>query len=298
MLETAFNRAQVRGHSLEQALLSVGESRKGYYANETYSGAPPSRAEVEDFKRNILAPVLAGSDVSSAAGLGPMTGNASGSVAAHQVGRHTPGYGIRAAGHQTEFLFNEEHKDLRNGPWLPRLDEGTATQAAQQAVAAIPNGVFPTNPMTAMTGGVKASDAVRMYGTNEFGKSGSGRGRRIYNPVPLERPTGNSASNLSLLAALLLSLGLDPTQVARFIQVLQDPAFQNWLGNRQVTPQLMKEYLNTDSEKFADLRAALGRALDTLSALSLGSAEAEVRTRPRGGPVVHLLRMHRTSNGR
>jgi hypothetical protein len=298
MLETAFNRAQVRGHSLEQALLSVGESRKGYYATETYGGAPPSRAEVEDFKRNVLAPVLAGSDVSSAAGLGPMTGNASGSVAEHQIGRRTPGYGIRAAGHQTEFLFNEEHKDLKNGPWLPRLNEATAAQAAQQAVAAIPNGVFPTNPMSAITGGVQASDAARLYGSNEIGKSGAARGKRIYNPIPLERPIGNSASNLNLLAALLESLGLSPAQVARFIQLLQDPAFQNWLGNRPVTPQLMKAYLNTDPGKFADLRADLGRALDTLSALSLGSADAAVRTRARANPVVQLFRLHRSNNGR
>ena len=75
-LETAFNRAQARGHSLREALLSVGESRKGYYATDTYR-RPATSQETEWFTKNILGPVLAGSDKSTER-LGFMaTGNAS-----------------------------------------------------------------------------------------------------------------------------------------------------------------------------------------------------------------------------
>src|SRR5262249_37711613 len=87
--ETLFNRVAVRdparraegkgGHTLAEGLLSVRESGRGYYAGDTYRQPPPSAAEVEAFKRNVLAPVLAGSNVSDR-GQGPMTGNASGSV--------------------------------------------------------------------------------------------------------------------------------------------------------------------------------------------------------------------------
>ena len=56
-LETAFNRAMARGHSLAQALLSTSEDRiRGYYQggpNGTYS-RPVTTTEFEDFKKNIL----------------------------------------------------------------------------------------------------------------------------------------------------------------------------------------------------------------------------------------------------
>src|SRR5205823_6762015 len=64
-LETAFNRAMARGHSLAQALWSTSEDRKrGYYQggrNGTYS-RPVTTAEFEDFKKNILSDLLAGSN--------------------------------------------------------------------------------------------------------------------------------------------------------------------------------------------------------------------------------------------
>jgi hypothetical protein len=49
------------GSSLETALLTV-RNRGGYYASNTYRGTP-SAAQVEQFKRDVLDPVLAGSDL-------------------------------------------------------------------------------------------------------------------------------------------------------------------------------------------------------------------------------------------
>jgi Phage tail lysozyme len=118
-LETAFNRAQARGHSLSQALLSVAEDpKRGYYARDTYH--PVSKEDVAKFKRDVLAPVMAGSNQSDV-GYGPMTGNASGSVAAHQFARGTPGY--KLPGGDTYF---------REGPFthpFPRLPT-TPTETA------------------------------------------------------------------------------------------------------------------------------------------------------------------------
>ncbi len=116
-LETAFNRAQTRGHSLNQALLSVSEDkRRGYYARDTYRQSNrPNQAQLNDFKKNVLDPVLKGSNMSDN-GHGPMTGNASGKVAQHQFQRGTPGY--KMAGGDTYF---------REGPFrnpFPALGDG------------------------------------------------------------------------------------------------------------------------------------------------------------------------------
>lgn len=92
-LETAFNRAQARGQSLAHVLLSVKEDpADGYYATDTYcSRAHPSDEEVLIFQKAVLDPVLRGSNLSDV-GFGPMTGNASANVAAHQFAQGTPGY--------------------------------------------------------------------------------------------------------------------------------------------------------------------------------------------------------------
>ena len=59
MVETVFNRSQMRGHDLEQGLLSVAEnSRLGYYAADTYGhGGAYSR---DEFIEKVLNPVIAG----------------------------------------------------------------------------------------------------------------------------------------------------------------------------------------------------------------------------------------------
>jgi hypothetical protein len=96
-LETAFNRAQARGQTLEHVLLSVKESPgDGYYAIDTYrAAAEPTSEEVETFKKTVLAQVMHGSNLSDI-GYGPMTGNASANVAAHQFAKGDPGYQLRA----------------------------------------------------------------------------------------------------------------------------------------------------------------------------------------------------------
>ena len=96
-LETAFNRAQARGQTLAHVLLSVKESpADGYYAVDTYCAeAEPSPEEVETFTKTVLAAVLHGSNLSDV-GYGPMTGNASANVAAHQFAKGDPGYQLQA----------------------------------------------------------------------------------------------------------------------------------------------------------------------------------------------------------
>jgi hypothetical protein len=96
-LETAFNRAQARGQTLAHVLLSIKESPSdGYYAVETYcAAAEPTPDEVEAFKNAVLTAVLNGSNLSDI-GYGPMTGNASADVAAHQFAKGDPGYQLQA----------------------------------------------------------------------------------------------------------------------------------------------------------------------------------------------------------
>jgi hypothetical protein len=96
-LETAFNRAQARGQTLAHVLLSVKESPSdGYYAVDTYcAAAEPTPEEVETFKKTVLTAVLNGSNLSDV-GYGPMTGNASADVAAHQFAKGDPGYQLQA----------------------------------------------------------------------------------------------------------------------------------------------------------------------------------------------------------
>jgi hypothetical protein len=126
-LETAFNRAQMRGHSLDQALLSVSEDpRRGYYAGLNAPGGgtygPRSNVspqELEEFKRDILGPVLAGSNLSDT-GQGPMTGNASAGVARNQIAHGTPYQNWGGQG--GDVLFREG--PLRD---LPRLPAGTSS---------------------------------------------------------------------------------------------------------------------------------------------------------------------------
>jgi hypothetical protein len=96
-LETAFNRAQARGQTLAHVLLSVKESPSdGYYAVETYcAAAEPSQDDVDTFKKTVLTAVVHGSNLSDV-GYGPMTGNASANVAAHQFAKGDPGYQLQA----------------------------------------------------------------------------------------------------------------------------------------------------------------------------------------------------------
>jgi hypothetical protein len=93
-LETAFNRAMARGHSVAQALLSVSEDpKRGYYAggaNGTYS-RPVTPAEFEDFKKTILLELLAGSNKSQELLGFIATGNASPPVSTAQFARGTQG---------------------------------------------------------------------------------------------------------------------------------------------------------------------------------------------------------------
>jgi hypothetical protein len=110
-LETAFNRAMARGHSLAQALLSTSEDRvRGYYQggpNGTYS-RPATAAEFEDFKKNFLPALLAGSNKSEELLNFIATGNASPPTSTEQFRRGTQGGDLPTAvpGHP-ESYFHE-----------------------------------------------------------------------------------------------------------------------------------------------------------------------------------------------
>jgi hypothetical protein len=185
-----------------------------------------------------------------------MTGNASADVAAHQRARGTPGFGIRAAGGQTEYLFNEEHKDLQNGPWLPKLNQETALAAAKQAQSAIPGGAYPVGPSGEMTGGLSRDDARSTYGTNEIGTHGNARGRRTYNPVPLDTPQMRSSAGASPLRRSLAGMGLSQAQIDWLVNALGgDASFLAWLNGQTPSEELMQQYL---SQNPAALESMLG----------------------------------------
>lgn len=109
--ETAFNRAQARGHSLARALWSKSDnSQLGYYqggANGTYS-RPVTAAEFEDFQKNFLPALVAGSNRSEALLHFIATGNASPPVSTEQYALGTQGGDLPSAiPHHPESYFLE-----------------------------------------------------------------------------------------------------------------------------------------------------------------------------------------------
>lgn len=132
-LETAFNRAQARGQSLAHALLSVTEDpNAGYYAGVdapaggTYGpAATPTPQEISTFAKEVLFPVIAGSNLSDV-GYGPMTGNASGKVAKHELEKGMPGYHL--AGGDSYF---------REGPFLYPFPELSPTAQAALGLGSV-----------------------------------------------------------------------------------------------------------------------------------------------------------------
>ena len=127
-LETAFNRAMARGHSLAQALLSTSEDRiRGYYQggpNGTYS-RPVTTTEFEDFKKNILPELLAGSNKSEELLGFIATGNASPPTSTEQFRRGTQGGDLPTAlpGHPESYFheppFRFPFKRLQGGESIP-----------------------------------------------------------------------------------------------------------------------------------------------------------------------------------
>jgi hypothetical protein len=83
-LETIFNRAAARGQSLAQVTrMYTGQGSAGYYPPATFSGGRiKNDAEYAKFQKDIMTPVLGGSDESTRLLGFPATGNASGGVAA------------------------------------------------------------------------------------------------------------------------------------------------------------------------------------------------------------------------
>jgi hypothetical protein len=113
-LETAFNRAMTRGHSLAQALWSTSEAgSRGYYqggSNGTYS-RPVTTAEFDDFKKNILSEILSGSKKSEELLGFVATGNASPPVSTKQFNKGMQGGNLPTA------LLNHPESYFFEGPF-------------------------------------------------------------------------------------------------------------------------------------------------------------------------------------
>ena len=86
-LEAIFNRAAARGQTLGQVTQQyTGPGSAGYYPATTFAnGAARGPQESQDFQRDIMTPVLRGSDVGGQALGFPPTGNASGGVASRGI---------------------------------------------------------------------------------------------------------------------------------------------------------------------------------------------------------------------
>jgi hypothetical protein len=142
-LETAFNRAMARGHSLAQALLSTSEdSVRGYYQggpNGTYS-RPVTDAEFDDFKKNFLPELLAGSSKSEALLGFVATGNASPPTSTEQFRRGTQGGNLPTAmpGHPESYFheppFRFPFKRLQGGESIT-LAVGSSSSGSTQLSA-------------------------------------------------------------------------------------------------------------------------------------------------------------------
>jgi hypothetical protein len=141
-LETAMNRALVRGHSLEQGLWDVGQhGNKGYYPPQTFSRGGYDH----DTYTGDLNAVLGGSNYGGKY-LPPgqlVTGNASGDVAAHQFQKGTPGFTL-PTGSGPESYFNEDRK--RSDAIAGLLTPSGAPPSTPVSVPA------PSNPVMAFLG--------------------------------------------------------------------------------------------------------------------------------------------------
>ncbi len=123
-LETPFNRAMARGHSLQQALWSTSEAgNRGYYQggpNGTYS-RPVTAAEFVDFKQNFLPKIVAGSNECQTLCGFVATGNASPPTSTAQYAKGTLGHDLPSGmpGHPESYFaeppFKFPFKRLKGG---------------------------------------------------------------------------------------------------------------------------------------------------------------------------------------
>jgi hypothetical protein len=146
-LETVFNRAMARGHSLEKALLSTSEDpRLGYYQggpNGTYS-RPVTAAEFEDFKKTILPELLAGSNKSEELLGFIATGNASPPVSTEQKRRGIRGGDLptgmpeHPVSYFKEGPFRFPFKRFQRGESLPIPSEPSSSAVTESSHAGEP----------------------------------------------------------------------------------------------------------------------------------------------------------------
>jgi hypothetical protein len=155
-LETAFNRAIARGHSLAQALWSTSEAgNRGYYQggpNGTYS-RPVTVAEFGDFKKDILPKVLAGSSKSEQLLGFIATGNASPPTSTKQYHSGTLGKDLQSG------WPNHPESYFREGPFLcpfKRLQGGELIPLPYEPSSSVPTASSHTGePAAHMDGDVE-----------------------------------------------------------------------------------------------------------------------------------------------
>jgi hypothetical protein len=165
-LETIFNRAAARGQTLRQVTMGTAEGRGGYYPPSTFAGGRiSSQAEYDAFQKNIMGPVLAGSDESTRLLGFPATGNASAGVAARGS---VPGGRYTRHSDPRDRRFGGETY-VQEGRWGRgmRVHEDIARLEASRVPPAAPD--VASQPPTRSLGGTITMDDI---GGGRFGDVG------------------------------------------------------------------------------------------------------------------------------
>jgi hypothetical protein len=136
-LETIANRMEARGTSLENEISTRGQNRNAYYPD--FARGP---GDIEAFQRNVLTPVLRGSDVGGKTmGFSP-TGNASGKFAENRLNRGVYNIAGHVPGNTEMYVQQESPAQLARleASRVPGRDAITQTLAGPPPAAALPEG--------------------------------------------------------------------------------------------------------------------------------------------------------------
>jgi hypothetical protein len=183
-LESAGNRALIRGQSLPWVLQSVGEAgNRGYYANATYrQGARPNEHQMEIFRTRLLAPFLAGSDESTRRLGFTATGNASGGVARNGIARGDYAGGYSTISGETYAFHTFDYNRSQRNP-LPRVQ--LPTVASNNATATRLTPTPQTSPPN--VAGLRTNNASLPAPQ----PSGTNKAKEFAFSSPTPAPTGN-----------------------------------------------------------------------------------------------------------
>jgi hypothetical protein len=185
-LESAFNRAMARNHSLGQALLSVGDDpRRGYYARDTYRREATPQ-QMDYFQKNVLQPVLAGSDEGTKFLGSPVTGNASqmgfaGRRLANGTYANGKWYGSPGGANEMFVTEKADAARLARNP-LPMLNGERVQMAGGPPLGGAPS-PFPSPDTVQLPGEPKPAPPAMQPSSGPFNNS-------AFNPDDIEAATG------------------------------------------------------------------------------------------------------------